>query len=93
MNRSSRAVGLIAFALGMCILLFVFAMSLWLFTGPAQRIWGASSSETSLGGLGSAGLVLLGRVALLFIMALVGSLITGRGIELYFGCRAGREGE
>lgn len=93
MNRSGRTIGLIAFALGMCILLFVFAMSLWLFAGPAQRIWGTSGPELSLGGLGNAGLVLLGRVALLFIMALVGSLITGRGVELYFGCRARREEE
>ncbi len=92
MDRSTRTLGLIVFALGILILLFVFATSLWLFMGPAERIWGTSTLTLSLGGLGSVALLMLARVGLLFIMALTGSMITGRGIELYFGCRA-RKGE
>ena len=92
MDRSTRTIGLIVFAVGIFILLFVFAMSLWLFMGPAERIWGTSTLQLSLGGLGSVALLMLARVALLFIMALAGSMITGRGIELYFGSRA-RSGE
>ena len=95
MDRSTRSIGLVVFILGISMLIFVFAMSLWLFTGPVERLLpgGASSGPgASLGGLGSAAALMFIRIALLFIMALVGSMIAGRGIDLYFGSR-GRRGQ
>lgn len=87
MDRSTRTLGLVVFALGVCILLFTFATSLWLFMGPAERIHGISTPGISVGALGSVALLMLARTALLFIMALAGSMIAGRGIDLYFGSR------
>ncbi len=95
MDRTTRTIGLIVFALGICMLFLVFGTALWLFTGPAERLLpgGVSSGPaTSLGGLGSAAALIFVRIALLFIMALVGSMIAGRGIDLYFGSR-GRRGQ
>ena len=88
MDRSTRSIGLVVFALGILMLLFVFAMAVWLFTGPAERLLPGGSAS----GLGSAAALMFIRIALLFIMALVGSMIAGRGIDLYFGSR-GRRGQ
>lgn len=93
MDRASRIIGLSVFSLGIIILLFVFAMSLWLFIGPAERLLpGESGLVPSLGGLGSATALMFIRIALLFIMALAGSMVAGRGIDLYLGSRARRQG-
>ncbi len=96
MDRTSHIVGLIVFALGIVILLFVFATSLWLFVGPAERLLpGADGSRLipSVSGLGSAAALMFIRIALLFIMAIAGSMIAGRGVDLYLGSRERRRGQ
>lgn len=88
MDRTTRTIGLSVFSLGVCMLLFVFAMALWLFIGPADRLLpgsGATKIIPSLGGLGSATALMFIRIALLFIMAIAGSMVAGRGIDLYLG--------
>lgn len=93
MDRTSRALGLFVFVLGITMLLIVFAVALWMFLGGGTHILTrteGSGAVSSLGVLGSATAIVFVRVALLFVVALAGSLVAGRGVDLYLGSRTGR---
>jgi hypothetical protein len=86
MNRNGRALGMVVFVLGIAILLFVFATAYVMFAAPSAQALGSSGgAPPSAAGLGGTVVWLLVRVGLLFIMTLAGSLIAGRGIQLYLG--------
>lgn len=95
MDRGGRAIGMVVFIVGIVILLFVFGIAYSMFTAPASQVFGSSSNATSLTatGLGAAGVLILVRIALLFIMTLAGSLIAARGIRLYLGSVDSTQGE
>lgn len=84
-NRTGRWVGALIFAIGMAMLVAVFALAALAFAGLPQILDGASRS-------GSQGLihVLTGvgaRVAFLVVMAYVSSLIASKGLELFYAAR------
>lgn len=83
----ARVLGMVIFIAGIGVLVFVFIMAYRMFTAPNMGLAvapGAEGGPSSVQNLGSSALVMVLRIALLFIMALVGSLIAGRGIQLYF---------
>ena len=88
MNRSGRIIGMAVFAVGIIVLLLVFGIAYAMFTSPSSellRSGGAPGSPVTAAGLGSAVVLVLVRIALLFVMTLAGSLIASRGIQLYLG--------
>jgi hypothetical protein len=90
MTRSdtlARALGILVFLVGIGVLVFVFVLTYRMFNSPNYGLVptpGAGKGQSATQTLGSSALVMLLRIALLFIMALVGSLVAGRGIQLYF---------
>ena len=79
-NGVGRIIGLVVFAVGALMLVFVFFRAYYLFTSPPSRV--APTTMT----LTEAGLTLAAQIGLLFIMTLAGSLIAARGVQLYLGC-------
>jgi hypothetical protein len=73
------------FALGIVILVFVFAIAYGTFTSPASDVLGTGPGPLTAPGLGGSLVMVLVRVLLLFVMTLAGSLIASRGIQLYLG--------
>ena len=81
-------VSLLVFLGGIALLLFTFRTAYEMFTVPPTRVLGMEKGQPV--DLGSAGSSLVGsllRVLLLIVMALVGSLIANRGIQLYTDSR------
>jgi hypothetical protein len=89
-----RAVGMLVFLIGVALLVFVFIQAFHLFAlSPAEalrlRFTGDPKKDPLLAQIGSNfGWILL-QVAFLFIMALAASLISQRGINLYFSAMQG----
>ena len=88
MNKSGRIVGMIVFLVGIAVLLFVLITAYQMFSAPASDLFqtgsGTASSPTAVG-LGSSIAVVLVKIGLLFVMTLAGSLLAGKGIQLYIG--------
>jgi len=92
MDRTSRALGLSVFVLGIAMLLIVFAVALWMFIAGGIHMSARSEGSgavSALGSLGNATAAVFIRIALLFVVALAGSLVAGRGVDLYLGSRKG----
>lgn len=81
-----RVIGAVVFAAGIGVLVFVFVLAHGFFTAQEDSLLATPSSEASaVGQLGASALNLLTRIGLLAVMAGVGSLIAGKGMQLYFG--------
>jgi hypothetical protein len=88
-----RVIGIVVFVGGVGLLAFVFIMALRFFhspmgalpTGPAH---GSTAPATTQ--LGESALKLLGRIGLLVVMTIVGSMLAGRGVQLYFAATGGK---
>ncbi|MCE5314340.1 MAG: hypothetical protein ABFD49_04550 [Armatimonadota bacterium] len=82
-----RIVGMLVFLAGVGILVFVFVAAYQYFDSntillkPTTPV-SATSSTTSR--LGESALLLFGRIGLLVVMAIAGSQVASRGIQLYF---------
>lgn len=88
MQKSGRTIGLITFGIGTLALLFVFWTAYRMYTMPAAELFrmpDVPPESLTAAGLGSAAVLVLIRILLLFIMTLAASLIAGRGIQLYLG--------
>lgn len=85
-----RVIGAIVFAAGIGVLVFVFVLAHGFFTAQENSLLAApqSSEASAVGQLGASAVNLLARIGLLAVMAGVGSLIAGRGLQLYFGASA-----
>jgi hypothetical protein len=84
-----RVVGMLVFLLGVSLLVFVFVHAFHLFSLTPDaalrlRFTGDPKKDPLLAQIGSNFGWLLLQVAFLFIMALAASLISQRGINLYF---------
>jgi len=80
-----RLLGFLVFLVGVGLLAFVFSKAYGFFSmdivgGPAAK----DSAEPVATQLGRSAVVLLGKIGLLIVMTIVGSLIAGRGIQFYF---------
>jgi hypothetical protein len=84
-----RVVGMLVFLLGVSLLVFVFSHAFQLFSLKPDdalgfRFTGDPKKDPLLSQIGSHFGWLLLQIAFLFIMALAASLISQRGINLYF---------
>jgi len=83
----ARILGIFVFLGGVGLLAFVFYVAYDWFVTPSAGIQmsaskGASAPPATL--LGASALQLLIKLALLLIMTIVGSLLAGKGIHIYF---------
>lgn len=87
-----RTIGAVVFAIGIGILVFVFALAYGFFTSQDTTLQAVphGAQTSAVGHLGASALSLLTRIALLLVMAVVGSLVAGRGMQLYFGASSER---
>jgi len=74
------------FSIGILVLLAVLGAAYRMFSTPASGLFGMHGNASGAVGLGSSVAWILIRIALLFIMALAGSLIASRGIQLFMCC-------
>ena len=86
-DRFGRAVGIIVFLAGIAVLITVFVIAYGFFGSNTSALhWssqnGVEASPTSE--LGESAVQLLARIAALIVMAVVGSLVSNKGIQLYF---------
>ena len=81
----AAALGMLTFVLGLGLLIFTFRHAAQMFSVSAREALGDEKDVTELGK--SFGHVLL-RIGLLLVMSVVGSLIAGQGIRLYFAARS-----
>jgi hypothetical protein len=89
-----RVVGMLVFLVGVCLLVFVFMQAFQLFGLTPEKALGLHftgdpKKDPLLAQIGSQFGLLLLKVAFLFIMALAASLISQRGINLYFSAMQG----
>ncbi len=84
-NLTAGIVGLLAFSLGIAILVYSFINARELFTKASMAASpSASGSSPATVDFGASALSLLIRIGALFIMVLVGSVVAGRGMQFYF---------
>lgn len=80
----SSLIGLAVFAAGVFLLLLTFKLAFQIFEAPPQSALGAAKGQPiDLATAGNSLLSLLLRFGLLLLMAVVGSMISNRGIALY----------
>ncbi len=96
-DLAGRILGGVVFLAGVGILVFVFVLAYGFFTAedagiqlPTQGAAPNASAPPVTTQLGTSALIVLIRIALLIVMAVVGSLLAGRGIQLYFGAGGDR---
>ncbi len=89
-----RAVGMLTFLLGVGLLLLVFKIAYELFNLPASealgmKFTGDPKTDPTLSRIGGQfGWVLI-RIVYLFLMSIAGSLVSNKGINLYFSALQG----
>lgn len=82
-----RILGILVFLGGVAALALVFSVAYNYFNSPMGQIKPPTPGGSSLPPatqLGNSALVMLIRIALLIVMTLAGSLIAGRGVQMYF---------
>lgn len=88
MDRRGRFVGMVVFALGIAILIFVFIIAYVMFESPVSYLLPTANGKApSAIDLGTAVAWMAVRIGLLFTMTIAGSLIASKGIQLYLGSR------
>ncbi|MHB9035507.1 MAG: hypothetical protein ACYC64_02490 [Armatimonadota bacterium] len=88
-----RIVGMLVFLAGVGILVFVFVAAFQYFNSNAILLKPATPASETLPAtsrLGESALLLFGRIALLIVMAIAGSQVASRGIQLYFAATSPR---
>lgn len=88
MDRYARIAGMTVFAIGIVVLVIVSGAAYNMFTAPSHELL-APRYETDSGhtaaSLGDTLVLVIVRIALLFVIASAGSLIAARGIQMYSG--------
>lgn len=83
----ARIMGGIVFALGIAILIISFICAYKLFNAAGLIVEpGKEGGPTAAAVLGQSALSMIIRIGALFIMVLAGSIIAGRGVQMYFVC-------
>lgn len=86
-DLTGRIIGMLVFLAGVAILVFVFIAAYRYFNSNAiilKPTAPVSATQTTTNRLGESVVLLMGRIALLIVMAIAGSQIASRGIQLYF---------
>lgn len=86
-----RIMGFVVFATGICLLLLVFSMAYHLFTAPPDAalgftITGDPKKDPGAMFIGQRFGFLFIKILLLFVMSAAASLISQKGVNLYFTC-------
>ena len=76
---AGRAVGVIVFLVGIGVLGFVFVVAYRMFTSPVTIGATVANAASVTAGIAA----LIARIVLLFVMILVGSLVAGKGVQMY----------
>lgn len=86
-DLTGRIIGAIVFLAGIGILVFVFVLAFGFFNAPGSgiQITQGAGAAPATSQLGAAATKIFVQLALLVVMAIVGSLIAARGIQFYFG--------
>ena len=89
-----RLIGLVVFGVGIGLLLMVFSIAYHLFTAsPAAAlgitITGDPKRDPGAAVIGSHFGLLIVKILLLFVMSAAASLISQKGVNLYFSCAQG----
>jgi hypothetical protein len=82
-----RVIGIVVFLAGIGLLSFVFATAYSWFSAPSAALPTAptpGSTAPATAQLGSSAVNMIEKIALLIVMTIVGSLLAGRGVQLYF---------
>lgn len=87
MDRTGKIIGMTVFAIGIIVLMVVFAVAYSMFTASWAQLMGApgGSGHVTANELGNGLAAILVKVVLLFVMTIVGSMVASRGIRLYLG--------
>ena len=84
--------GILVFLAGIGLLLITFKIAWELFTTPPQDALGLKAGQPiDVSKVGSTFIGQIMRVLLLLVMAVVGSLIANRGVQLYYSGRGHKE--
>jgi len=81
------ALGAAVFLLGIALLLFTFYQALLMFSLQPEDL--ISRKNTDVTELGAAFGHIVFRIGLLIVMSIVGSMISGKGVRMYFAARSG----
>lgn len=79
------ALGVAVFLLGIALLLFTFYQAFLMFSLQPEDI--ISRKNTDVTELGAAFGHIVFRIGLLIVMSIVGSVISGKGVRMYFAAR------
>jgi hypothetical protein len=83
-DLTGSIIGMLTFLGGVALLLLTFRLAYDLFTVPPSDALGLrGAKEVDAGRAGNSITSLLVRIALLFVMGFVGSLVANRGVTLY----------
>ena len=86
-----RILGVLIIVVGVVMLYLVFQYALEMFTSDTMGLRvpeGKAAAGAALNALGVSTVLLFARIALLFLMAIIGSMVTSKGISLMFASRA-----
>lgn len=76
--------GLIVFLIGVAIILWTFQQAYTMFSVPPETALNIKKGNTlDVNVAAQSGATIVYRIALLFLMTLIGSIISNRGIKLY----------
>ena len=82
-------IGILTFLGGIALLVVTFSLAYGMFSVPPESaIGGGQAKSLDLSRMGESLVWILGRVLLLLVMCIAGSLIAGRGLRLYASSRA-----
>ena len=100
MHRSDfigRIVGIVVFLGGIALLVFVFVLAYGFFTSAGNGLAPVHSSggavQPAATQLGREAVRLFVQIGLLIVMTIIGSLLAGRGIQLYFAAARSNVGQ
>ena len=86
-DLTGRILGIIVFLAGIGVLAVVFVFAYTFFTSPSCGVQipsGADAQAAPTSELGASAVVILAKMLSLIVMAIVGSIIAGKGMQLYF---------
>ena len=84
-DLTARITGGMVFAIGIAVLIISFVMAYQLFNSASLVVEpGRADSPTAATALGQLALSMIIKIGALFIMVLAGSIVAGRGVQMYF---------
>ena len=89
-----RILGVLVFLAGVALMVLVFKDAHMMFTSDSMGLQVGPTGKAAAGAtsqLGASAVSMFARLGLLLVMAVVGSLVANKGINLYFASHAARK--